>query len=100
MIRTGIVQVVILIFLFTLISCSTKKKIIKPIDRPESDMEILWKKIEASNIDFTWYHGKAKALVEFDGFSVSGKTDIRIRKDCFFSQIFCYQALQIFPHAA
>jgi len=74
-------KIAILIFISTLLfatSCRTKKAAIGTTAAYKSSK--LFKKIKKSNIDYKWYSYKSDATAYFDGTTVGGTVDIRIKR--------------------
>jgi len=75
----------IYLLLFSLILTVTACKVKKQIDEPDGissgSTYQIWESIKKQNFDYEWYHTKADVDVSFEGFSMGGRADIRIRKD-------------------
>ncbi len=65
--------------LFVTSSCKTKKTVIGTGKNYKSSK--LFKKIEKSNIDYDWYSYKSSATVFYEGTTIGGMLEIRIKKD-------------------
>jgi len=74
-----ITSIVLLVFVIFFSSCKTKKTITKG-EFPYKSSK-LYKKIIESNLDYNWYSFKSNATVFMDGMTVSGKTNVRIKKN-------------------
>ncbi len=72
--------VFLVIIVFSIASCRSKK--LMTIGKASSSADV-YKKILDRDIDFKWYKIKAKVNVFMDGYSVSGQTEIRMKKDEF-----------------
>ncbi len=60
-------------------SCRTKKSVLSTTTSYRSSK--LFRKVKKSNIDYTWYSYKSNAKVYFNGTTVGGTVDVRIKKD-------------------
>ena len=61
-------------------SCRTKKSALGTTTSYKSSK--LFRKVKKSNIDYIWYSYKSNATVYFNGTTVGGTVDIRMKKNC------------------
>lgn len=77
------IKLAILLFSIIIFSSSCKTKKILPTGETYTSYKStkLFKKLEKSNLDYKWYSFKANASVFYDGNTIGGTADIRLKKD-------------------
>jgi len=61
-------------------SCKSKKAVVDNTSRSYSSSK-LFKKLKKANVDYEWYSFKSSATAFFNGMTVGGSMDVRIKKD-------------------
>jgi len=79
--RNNIYLTVIMVLIFSLYACKAKKIESTETDNKNITTMLIWDKINDSNFEYEWFYAKAGSQVSFEGFTIGGQADIRVRRD-------------------